>query len=213
MSNQHQRRRSAKNARRKARIAGRDHRAAGPTEQPWHQIPVWDYRRIAAEYAATHGGEGERELLDELLAAPMLLGQPDDTVNEVHLVLDQLKHWEQQRSEGRIGYDPDTRTHWVIPPVDPEVERILIDRGWTLAMRDNGTDQYDWPPSLHPVDNPEDRNDVTYLEVTKDGNGHLAYGVYDVGRRNDVFTPERSYASMADLLAGIDDVESIRLPR
>ena len=224
-------RRAAKTARRKARITRRD-RQINDTGQWLPAIPVWDYRNAATNYAAENPGEDSQEILTELVCSPIRLGHPDGTIEIVHLddgpelvhPADILDHWETQHKVGNLSYENETRTHWIIDPMDPELEQILTERGWNLHFRAyrgtvDSTDEYGWQPSLYkPPRFDMDWFDRTVIEVginyTDTGAGDLEVHDGLIYKVDYVGVPglhsDHRYLSRADLLANIDDIEAYR---
>jgi hypothetical protein len=84
---------------------------------------------------------------------------------------------------------------------DPGLDKILIQRGWTVVDRGDGLTMYDWPPSA-----PDDDHEITYLIID-------LRGVPDVGPpyRVSVVNGDRlMYEVESALVADLDTIEASR---
>lgn len=85
-----------------------------------------------------------------------------------------------------------------LPPVDAELDRLLIERGWALCERDPNGDLYDWPPSI--ADPSASYAYVTVESANRGANEHRYRAVQEDG-------VHRTYADRLGLISVLDDIE------
>ncbi|MCV7080129.1 hypothetical protein [Mycolicibacterium insubricum] len=96
------------------------------------------------------------------------------------------------------------------PALDPDLEALLLGRGWVLATHAGDCDFYDWPASEHDFGDTElEISAMTYIGVMipESESEELHYDVHHVGPE---VGSSRSYTDRAALIADLDDIEAVR---